>query len=52
MKTFIQLADKVDVDQKVSTKKAEQEIKKENNSISMDSPAVSHHGDNSYDSLL
>lgn len=53
MKNLVHWADKVDVDQKTSTKKAEMEIKKENNNISMDSPSLPQNTNNDvYDSLL
>lgn len=52
MKNLIKLADAVDVDQKNSTKKAENEIKRENNTISMDSPAISAPTASGHDSLL
>jgi hypothetical protein len=53
MNQMLKLADKIDVDQKTSTKKAEMEIKRENNSINMDSPSVANTSNNDvYDSLL
>jgi hypothetical protein len=51
IKQMTHLADKIDVDQKTSTKKAAMEMKKENNTISMDSPSLPEKTD-VYDSLL
>lgn len=52
MKNLQTLADKIDVDQKNSTKRAENDIKRENNTISMNSPAVAAPSHDGHDSLL
>lgn len=52
VKNLNKLADKVDVDQKTSTKKAQNDLKRENSTATLHTPAVAAQNDYSYDNLL
>lgn len=51
-KTLLKLSDKIDVEQKTATKKAEIQLKKENSTISLDNPQLTTNSNSSFGDIL